>query len=162
MLVTYATDVVRPLLQQAEADGRWVIFASHHSTTSMRESASTLTSAEWIDLQTEFSNVIFSFVGHSHEHRIRKLENSITGHTAWEVMTSALADHPHQARLVEVWDADNGFVRVHTTVFDFSVEDDPVAAEGRRLGVLDFVSGWAPEGRGTPIDRNVDLYVPAP
>jgi 3',5'-cyclic AMP phosphodiesterase CpdA len=160
--IAEANDFVRPLLEQAQTDGKWVILASHHATTSIAEPAGALTQQEWLDLETEFPNVIFSFVGHSHEHRIRTIANSTSGHVVWEVMTSALADHPHQARLVEIWDTGSGYVRAHSTVFDFSVQGDPLAAEGRELGVLDMVAGWVPEARGTAEDRNVDLYVPAP
>jgi hypothetical protein len=78
------------------------------------------------------------------------------------VETAALADFPHQMRVIEIWDLDNGFLSIRSVAFDYQTESDAVAEEGRSLGFLDFTSGWQGEGRGDANDRNVELYVPAP
>ena len=77
-------------------------------------------------------------------------------------MSSALADFPHQGRIVEIWDQDNGWVRLRATAIDFATEGDPVAAYGYSLGVLDWVSDWVDDGLGAADERNVEVWIPAP
>jgi hypothetical protein len=84
------------------------------------------------------------------------------GHSFWEVMTGALADYPHQFRLIEIWDDDNGWIRMRAIVTDYDTASDPVAAIGKSLGIADQTSGWAHDGYGTTTDRNIELYVPKP
>jgi hypothetical protein len=47
-------------------------------------------------------------------------------------------------------------------VTDYATTGDPVAADGRTLGIADQTSGWAHDGYGTVTDRNVELYIPKP
>jgi 3',5'-cyclic AMP phosphodiesterase CpdA len=162
--------VVKPLLDQAVADSKLVILASHHAASSLGDGAWLGGSAQpdavlepaWVDLVGSYPNVIFSIVGHSHQNRVRYVTPS-SGHAFWEVMTSALADFPHQLRLIEIWDQDNGWLMLQGTLVDFSTMADPVAKEGRRLGALDFVSGWASSlGPGNVEDRNVEIWIKKP
>jgi hypothetical protein len=51
---------------------------------------------------------------------------------------------------------------LRSTSLDYSTENDPVAAEGRELGVLDYVAAWASDGRGGSADQNVELWIQAP
>jgi hypothetical protein len=108
-----------------------------------------------------YPNILFSLVGHAHVHGVTALEPP-TGHAFWEVMTSALVDWPAEARIIEIWDEGAGAVMLRATAVDFATDGDPLAAEGRSLGVSDFVSGWAGDGRGTSDDRNVELWISAP
>lgn len=160
---------VTPALDKAKADGKYVILASHHSVASLTDGTGlggtlqtdALTQDEWRTLVGGYPNVLFSIVGHSHANRVRYQEPT-AGHGWWEVMTSALADYPHQFRVIELWDDDNGWIRLRGVLADYATDDDPVAAEGRKLGVLDFTSGWCPNGMGTLQDRNVELVIPKP
>ena len=161
--------VVVPALDQAAAEGKWVVLASHHATSSLTDGGDlggtaqpdALLEPEWLELVGGYDNVLFSMVGHTHEHRLRYLEPS-AGHGWWEVMTSALADFPHQGRIVEIWDQDNGWVMLRATAIDFATEGDPVAAYGYSLGVLDWVSDWVDDGLGAADERNVEVWIPAP
>ena len=65
-------------------------------------------------------------------------------------------------RIVEVHDQDNGWLTITGIALDYATDGDGLAADGRIRGVLDFTSGWTPDGSGTPQDRNVQLWVPAP
>ncbi len=152
---------ILPLLDQAMVDQKYVIVVSHHAPLSFAPTtdADRVTPEEWTALLTSHPAVLFTLVGHSHVNRIELLDGT---RPIWMVYTAAIADYPHQSRIVEIWDEDNGFVRIHTTSLDFSVENDPIAAEGRRLGTLDYVVAWSDEGRGDPADRNVDLYIQKP
>jgi len=162
-------DLLKPLLDASMAEGKLVVLSSHHAVSSLGDGQGlggaaqpdALTRDEYMDFIGGYPNVLFSMVGHSHEHRVRPITPS-KGHGWWEVMTSAIADFPHEFRVVEIWDDDNGYLRLVSTAVDFATDDDPVALEGKKLGVLDFTSGWAPEGRGEAKDRNVELVIKKP
>lgn len=160
---------LKPMLDQAVSDGKWVVLASHHSTSSIGDGsgyggvqqADALTAQAWVDFLGGYPNIVFSMVGHTHLNRIRYVSPT-NGHAFWEVMTSALADYPHQFRLVEIWDDDNGWLRLRGLVTNYSTDGDPVAREAKALGVADAVAGWANDGYGGVTDRNVELFIPKP
>jgi len=161
--------VIKPLLDQAQSDGKWVVLVTHHSVASIgdgtglggEQQPDAVLSPAWTQAVGAYPNVLYGMVGHSHHHRLRFIEPA-TGHAWWEIMASSLVDFPSQGRIVEIWDQDNGWVMLRSTSLDFSTEDDPVAAEGRPLGVLDFVSGWAGHGLGDPDHSNIEVWIEAP
>lgn len=156
-----------PALDEAMAQGKYVFLASHHATSSLTDGdqifgdyqPDAVLPDDYIALITSYPNVLFNVVGHSHRHRIRTLEGP--DHSVVEIMTSALADFPHEARLLELWDEDNGWLRLRTTCIDMPL-DRPLVAEARALGVLDWTSGWADENPSDLTDRNVDIWVKKP
>jgi hypothetical protein len=162
--------IIKPLLDKALAEKKWVVLASHHASGSLTtdggafgfEEPDALTTDQWVAFVSQYPNVLFSMVGHSHRNQV----NAITppsGHAWWEVMTAAIADFPHQFRVVDVFDEDDGWIMMRATAVDFSVDGDPVAAEGRREGVVDLTSGWLQaDGTGEPGDRNVELWIKKP
>lgn len=160
---------VRPALDQAEADGKWVIVASHHASDTFgsgggiggMQQPDPLSTEDWQALLGEYDNVIAHLCGHSHVHRVLPIE-PLGGHAYWEIITSALADHPHQMRVIELRDEDNGFITLTAVALDFSVEDDALGAEGRERAITDTTSGWNLTGEGTIEDRNVRLWIPTP
>jgi 3',5'-cyclic AMP phosphodiesterase CpdA len=162
---------IKPLLDKAQADGKYVILASHHAQSSLTAEGGALGVVEpdamlpdaWATFIGGYPNVLFSMVGHSHENRVRAVTPAGTGHAWWEVMTAAIADFPHQFRVVEIYDQDNGWIMMRASAVDFSVDGDPVSMEGRRRGVVDFTSGWNPsDGTGKANDRNVELWIKKP
>lgn len=162
--------VIKPLLDKAQADGKWVVLASHHASGSLTtnggafgfDEPDALTTQQWVDFVGKYPNVLFSMVGHSHRNQVKPIAPA-SGHGWWEVMTAAIADFPHQFRVVDVFDQDNGWIMMRATAVDFSVDGDPVAAEGRRRGIVDLTSGWLPnDGTGQPEDRNVELWIKKP
>lgn len=167
--------VIKPALDKAKADGKWVILSSHHAISSIGDGSGfggvsggipdALTPEKWTELLVGYDNVLFFMVGHSHRHRVRKIEPAAgaSGHPFWEVMTAAIADYPHQFRTIDLFDQDNGWIMMRATCVDFSVEGDPIAAEGRRRGVVDLTSGWLPREAGVEAnDRNVELWIKKP
>jgi hypothetical protein len=159
--------IVTPALDQALTEGKAVIVTSHHASPLFTDGSTfggikqddAVLTEEWRSLLGSYPNVLMHLAGHTHHHKLQRIEPE-AGYPYWEVETSALVDFPHQMRLVEIWDQDNGHYSIKLVSFDFQVENDPVAAEGRRLGVLDYTSGWQLDGRGRPEDRNVELWVP--
>jgi 3',5'-cyclic AMP phosphodiesterase CpdA len=161
--------ILKPLFDRAKAEGKWVILSSHHATSTLGDGTglggakdpTALTPDQWASFVGQYDNVLFSVVGHSHRHRIVPIQPA-SGHPYWEIMTASIADYPHQFRVAEVFDQDNGYVMIRATAVDFSLENDPIAAEGKRRGVVDFTSGWLP---GQPVDgshKNVELWIKKP
>jgi len=162
--------VIKPALDKAKADAKWVILASHHAVSSLGDGTglggtkepTALTPDAWSTFVGGYPNVLFSMVGHSHRHRVRAIQPA-GGHAWWEVMTSAIADYPHQFRTVEIFDQDNGWIMLRATCVDFSVEGDPVAAEGKKRGIVDLTSGWLPTDADiAATDKNVEIWIPKP
>lgn len=159
-----------PALETAQTEGRYVIVTSHHSSTQLTDGGGVFGMAqpdavlgpELRDVLGSYPNVLMHLAGHTHTHKAARIQPATSPHAYWEVETAALADFPHQMRMIEVWEQDNGFVSVKLVAFDYQTEGDPVAEEGRKIGILDFTSGWQGDGTGTATDRNVELYVPAP
>lgn len=162
-------DFLIPAIESAQDAGLYVIVTSHHISGKLTdgggfggmEQEDAVLTDEFRATLAAYPNVLMHLAGHTHHHKIGRI-TSETGNDYWEVETSALADYPHQMRLVEIWDLDNGFLSIRLVAFDFQTENDPVAEEGRRLGILDYTSGWEKDGRGEAQDRNVELYVPLP
>lgn len=165
---------VKPVLDRTKAEKRWVVLASHHSANAMSEDGGifgyrppdVIPPAEFKALLAGYDHILFSMVGHSHTHRVTPM-TAPTGHAYWEVMTSAIADYPHQFRAVEIFDADNGWILMRATCIDFAVDGDPVAELGRKKGIVDLTSGWLggdDSGRSGPAaeDRNVELWIRKP
>lgn len=160
---------VKPALDEAEALGRYVVLVSHHSALALTEEGGTLGQtqadallpADWQAFLDDYDHVLFSMVGHAHFHRARPIITGRRGY--WEVMTSAIADFPHQFRLVEIWDGDNGFLMLKATATDLDTEGDELAEAGRLLGFVDFTSGWASlPASPPPGQQNVLLWIRKP
>lgn len=161
---------IQPALDQAVTDGKYVLLASHHASGSLGDGSGlggmqqpdALTTEEWQSLLGEYDNVIAHICGHSHVHRVTPIE-PMGGHPYWEIITSAIADHPHQMRVFEIRDEDNGFYSLSSIALDVAMpDDDPIAQEGRLRGITDNTSGWQPTGEGVPEDRNVRLFFQLP
>ncbi len=158
--------LVVPMLDDALAAGRTVILAAHHAAGSLSDGSDfggeaqddALTEAEFIELITSYPNIVVSLVAHSHQHRVRELVGP-NGARLFEVTTAALADFPHQSRLVEIYEEGVDWLRIRLTCIDADTSRSAVAAEGYALGVLDWVSGWADANLSEPEDRNVDLWI---
>jgi hypothetical protein len=162
--------VIKPKLDAAVTENKLVILASHHATSSLGTGEGlggeiqpdAVLEPGWFDFVGNYPNVVFSMVGHTHANRV-KLVGDAAKHQWWEIMTSALADFPHQLRLIEIWDQDNGFLMLRATNVDFSNMGDGLASEGRALGVLDYTSGWSDvTGPGASEDRNVEVWIAKP
>jgi 3',5'-cyclic AMP phosphodiesterase CpdA len=162
---------VKPALDAAKQEGKWVILASHHAFKSLTTNGGTfgttpadpVTPAAWMQLIGSYDNILFSLVGHTHEHEVNVIQPD-NGHAIWEIMSSAIADFPHQFRTIEIFDQDNGWVMLRATCVNLDVSNDPVGDYGRQLGTIDLTSGWMPtDGRGAgPEVRNVELWTKKP
>jgi len=160
---------LQPALDQAAADGKWVVLVSHHSLGSISDGhmadeeaqAEAVLAAEMQETFLAYDNIILSLTGHSHNHRVHWVGGA--GSTGfWEVQTCSLIEFPNQMRLVEITNEDNGHLAITVIGVDFATDDDDVAEQGRRLALLDHTAGWGGGDPGTIQDRNVKLHVPVP
>jgi 3',5'-cyclic AMP phosphodiesterase CpdA len=160
---------VKPALDQAKAEKKWVILTSHHASRQIGDGGSlgfpkqadALTVEAWQAFVGGYDNVLMHLAGHTHLHRVTKTA-PVGGHAYWELETSALADFPHQMRMIEIWDEDDGYLTIRGTALDYQVDGDPVAADGRKRSVVDYTSGWVGDGTGAVGDRNVALWIKKP
>ena len=160
---------LRPVLEESKAEGKWVILTSHHGSTSLSDGgtpggikqADAVSLEDWYAFVGSFDNVIMHLAGHTHIHRVSKRAPE-GGSPYWELETSALADWPNQMRVIEIWDQDNGYIMIRAIGLDYSEEGDPVVQDGRKRAIVDFTSGWVPDGAPDPTQRNVDLWIAKP
>ncbi len=164
---------VMPEIKRAEADRKWIIFASHHAVDTVTDGSGfggtlqpdALTQKEWEDVLTSSPNAILDLVGHAHRHRVRFLARANTPTRGiWEMQTAAIADFPNQFRLLEVWDEDNGYITIRGSAVDYVTNDDAIVEDGRKLAIVDYAAGWSAGegGTGTAGDRNVILWIKRP
>jgi uncharacterized repeat protein (TIGR01451 family) len=131
-------------------------------------------------------NVVAYVAGHTHEHQLLRCGTPrstsgagdarfCTDHLWWEINTSAVADWPHQSRLIEVMDNRDGTLSLFGTVVDHaSPATAPapgsavgflarqLASIGRTLGFNDTQVG-PPHGEGDPqLDHNAELVLRDP
>jgi hypothetical protein len=159
-----------PELDRAMTEGKWVIVNSHHSSGQLTDGGGfgglaqddAVLTDEFRDILGEYPNLLMHLAGHTHHHEIERIAPPQAPFTYWEVESAALLDFPQEMRVIELWELDNGFVSVRSIAFDYQTENDPIAEEGRSLAILDYASGWQPDGRGDPLDRNVELFIPTP
>lgn len=162
-------EFLEPALEQAKADGKWVILNSHHGSHSLSDGGTpggirqddAVTLEDWYAFVGRYENVVMHLAGHTHVHRVNKRAPE-GGSPYWELETSALADWPNQMRVIEVWDQDNGYVMIRAIGLDYSDEGDPVVQDGRKRAIVDFTCGYENDGRGDATHRNVELWIPKP
>lgn len=159
-----------PALAQAETDHVLVVVASHHATAEIDTLADSAGSpvadavppAELESLVAGHANVIAWLVGHRHDNRIRAIAGSDATHPGyWEVMTTAIADWPSQARFLEIVDNGNGTLSLFGTLVDYDTSDC-MERRFRRLAAMEWQSGWRPDVSHRLEDQNVELVWPTP
>ena len=93
-------------------------------------------------------------------------EATVAGLCRWHdpaatFLTSAIADWPHQMRILDVRDEDNGWLTITSVALDFATEGDPLGARGRSLAISDLTGGWTVPQiliDGKPIGGYVELW----
>jgi metallophosphoesterase (TIGR03767 family) len=161
-------------LRAAQAQNKLVLIFSHHNSLTLENRAqrpgdtSKLYGAdEFIDLLLRYPVVIGWLNGHTHL-------NQILAHTSdrggfWEITTASCIDFPQQQQVVEILDNRDGTISLFTTVLDHASPASPgtsgsaasLAARSREFAANDWAESPAMR-RGSPLDRNTELLLPAP
>lgn len=160
-----------PELERARTDGVLVMLASHHATGSIDTFRGQLGTEvvpdavpprELEQIVAGYENVIAWLVGHSHANRVRAVAGADADHPGyWEIMTSAMADYPGQARVIELVDNGDGTLSILATLIDFD-EESCAERRFRRLLVLEHVTRWGDASNEDPRSLNVELVRTAP
>jgi 3',5'-cyclic AMP phosphodiesterase CpdA len=132
-------------LQRALRTSRWVLVASHQPLRGVEGAGPVLDALK-------APNVLATIAGDTHHDRI------VPDGRHWDITSSALADWPQQIRLLRVRATAGGGAVIETSKLDTA--PDPLADDARELAYLDAQGGRPDRDAGTPLDRNVRLYVP--
>lgn len=190
----YRNDDNTAWVENPGVENHYVIVYSHHtigSTTNTGLIPGTAqgihTGPELRDKLLRFPNVIAQADGHTHENKVTSYQNDATGSGYWEINTSAIADWPHQSRVIELADNQDGTLSIFGVLFDARsgpnardidwVADDPTDETDLAGAFRDVNEAWlASAGReigwndpqadlfaiGEAQDQNVELLLPKP
>lgn len=163
---------------------RLVVLFSHHGLRSLNNPLQDpniddpgandlprLMAADVEALAHRFPNVIAWVNGHTHNNQIDPRPDP-AGLTAgfWDIGTADHIDWICQSRIVEIGRRDDGTLSIFCTMVDHGAPAGPTGATGlaklasihRELAANDYQYGFDSTGPGTPLDRNVELTLPAP
>jgi len=167
-----------------DGDDRLVIIVSHHNLDRLNNGFTypqefcdwdvdlpRVLEDEVKNLLHRFPNVIAMVNGHIHRHRVvahKPLTYNTNGF--WEITTASIVDWPSQARVIEVVLYESGHIGIISTIIDHAAPASPSDAEGlfklasyhRVVSANDPQGGYFNNGRGSAMDRNVELILPIP
>ncbi|MGK9148168.1 TIGR03767 family metallophosphoesterase [Plantibacter flavus] len=167
---------LRQELDVAQREQKLVLVFSHHNSLTLENRAQrpgdteVLHGAEeFVDLLTGYPVVIGWLNGHTHLNQILAHPAATGTGGFWEITTASCIDFPQQQQTVEVVDNRDGTLSLFTTVLDHASPAVPgtsgdradLASRSRELAAND----WAETPmmrRGSPLDRNTELLLPAP
>jgi metallophosphoesterase (TIGR03767 family) len=163
-------------LAQCQAENRLAMVCSHHNSLTLENDAKPVWGGqrlvhaeEFIAMLQKYPVMVAWLNGHTHV-------NTITAHRTkdgggfWEITTASCVDFPQQQQLVELVDNRDGTMSIFVNALDHAAP--PTWAEGdlsqtglaslsRELAANAFLNNPALLA-GSPLDRNVELLVPAP
>jgi 3',5'-cyclic AMP phosphodiesterase CpdA len=137
--------------QLAAAGARRVVVVSHQPLTKVDGGQAALRALDGDP------HVVAALAGDSHHNRIVARHTAAGGY--WLVQTASLADYPQQARVLRLRETAGGRTVIETWMLDTA--PDPLADTARELAYLDAQGGRPQHEAGTPLDRNVRLFLPA-
>lgn len=165
---------LRTELAAAQAAHKLVIILSHHNSLTMENRAQRpgdterlYGAEEFIDLLLQYPVVVAWLNGHTHLNQILAHTSSRGGF--WEITTASCIDFPQQQQVIELIDNRDGTLSLFTTVLDHASHANPgtstastaLASRSREFAANDWAETPAMR-RGSPLDRNTELLLPAP
>lgn len=170
-------------IEQAVADNKLVFVLSHHNSLTLENDAQNvfypreplIHAEEFLAMLLQYPNVIAWLNGHTHINTVQAHSRDSAPGTPgtgglWEITTASCIDYPQQNQLVEVVDNRDGTLSLFAVTLDHA--SSPIWLEGdfsqeglaslsRQLGANDWTADPMMR-RGSPLDRNVELLLPAP
>lgn len=162
-------------LATAVAEKKLVLIFSHHNSLTLEnragrpgESQILHGAEEFVDLLLGFPSVVGWLNGHTHLNQILAHPRA-DGGGFWEITTASCIDFPQQQQVVELVDNRDGTMSIFTTVLDHASPVTPgntgslpdLASRSRELAANDWAENPLMR-RGSPLDRNTELLLPAP
>ena len=124
---------------------------------------------EFVDLLLRYPVCVGWLNGHTHLNQILAHRSAQGTGGFWEVTTASCIDFPQQQQVVELVDNRDGTMSIFTTVLDHASPAAPgtsgsladLASQSRELAANDWAESPMMR-RGSPLDRNTELLLPAP
>ncbi len=169
-------DWVATQLARAQADRRLVVLFSHHNSLTLENAAALATSPQEFVHADEFVALLLRFPvavawvnGHSHINTVTPHARPDGSGGLWEITTASCIDFPQQQRVVEIVDNQDATLSIFGTAIDHAAPAawagdlgvEGLASLSRELSANDWFESPAMR-RGSLLDRNVELLLPAP
>ncbi len=165
-------------LKQAVTDNKLAIILSHHNSLTLENSAQNIFypgeklihAEEFLAMLLKYPNMVAWLNGHTHINTIQAHPRPAGGGGFWEITTASCIDYPQQSQVVELVDNRDGTLSLFSVVLDHA--SPPVWTDGdfSQTGIASLsrqmaANDWVAEPmmrRGSPLDRNVEMLLPAP
>jgi metallophosphoesterase (TIGR03767 family) len=165
-------------LGQAVKDNVMCMVMSHHNSLTLENGAlpaigpsqRLVHADEFITMLHRFPNMVAWINGHTHINTIQAHKDPSSAGGFWEVTTASCIDFPQQQQTFELVDNQDGTMSIFATTLDHLSpavwkQDDfsntGLASLSRELASNDWTANPLMR-RGSEMDRNVELLLPAP
>ena len=164
-------------LAQCQAEGRLAMVCSHHNSYTLENDAKPVWGGQRLIHAEEFIAMLLRYPvlvawlnGHTHINTLTPhLRESGTG-GFWEITTASCVDFPQQQQLVEFVDNRDGTMSLFVTALDHAAPPTWTPGDLSQTGLASLsrelsANSWLaipPLRAGSPLDRNVELLLPAP
>ena len=170
-------DWLQAQLEQCQTQGRLAIVCSHHNSLTLENGATPVTGGqplihaeEFIDMLLRYPVCIAWLNGHTHINTLTPhlREGGVGGF--WEITTASCVDFPQQQQLVELIDNRDGTLSIFVTALDHAAPPTWMPGDLTQVGLASLsrelsANAWLADPAlraGSPLDRNVELVMPAP
>ena len=164
-------------LAQCQAEGRLAMVCSHHNSYTLENDAKPVWGGQRLIHAEEFIAMLLRYPvlvawlnGHTHINTLTPhVRESGTG-GFWEITTASCVDFPQQQQLVEFVDNRDGTMSLFVTALDHAAPPTWSPGDLSQTGLASLsrelsANAWLaipPLRAGSPLDRNVELLLPAP
>ena len=164
-------------LAQCQAEGRLAMVCSHHNSYTLENDAKPVWGGQRLIHAEEFIAMLLRYPvlvawlnGHTHINTLTPhVRESGTG-GFWEITTASCVDFPQQQQLVEFVDNRDGTMSLFVTALDHAAPPTWTPGDLSQTGLASLsrelsANAWLaipPLRAGSPLDRNVELLLPAP
>lgn len=164
-------------LSRCQDEGRLALVCSHHNSLTLENDAKPVTGGQPLIHAEEFIAMLLQYPvcvawlnGHTHINTITPHDRENGDGGFWEITTASCVDFPQQQQLVELVDNRDGTMSIFVTALDHAappawsegdLSQTGLASLSRELAANAWLNKPALRA-GTPLDRNVELLMPAP
>ena len=168
---------LRDQLARCEADGVMAIVCSHHNSYTLENDATPVTGGQRLVHAEEFISMLLDYPvcvawlnGHTHINTVTPHRRGTDSGGFWEITTASCVDFPQQQQLIEFIDNRDGTLSIFVTALDHAAPPTWTPGDFSQIGLASLsrelaANSWLadpPLRAGSPLDRNVELLLPAP
>ena len=164
-------------LAQCETEGRLAMVCSHHNSLTIENDAKPVWGGQRLVHAEEFIAMLLRYPvciawlnGHTHVNTIKAHPRQGGVGGFWEITTASCVDFPQQQQLVDVVDNRDGTMSIFVTALDHAAPPQWSQGDLSQTGLASLSRELAANSplakptllAGSPLDRNVELLMPAP